>query len=272
MQVSTRILPHTKIRPGSGWQALNLRQVWQFRDLALAFAARDIKLRYRQTALGIAWVVLQPLIAAGIFSFIFGKVAQLDTSFVFSYTGMLGWTVFSSILTKSAGCLVQNAGLISKVAFPRLVLPASTIFSTLLDFAVALAMFAALAFVYKVKLSLAIALLPAWLLLFVMLAAGCGLFASALMVNYRDVQHILPVLTSFLLYASPVGYPVPERYRAFFELNPLTGLLEAFRWSLLGGVEPDWKGVLYSAAVAVIALLGGAFAFRKMERKFADVI
>jgi len=277
--VNAQALPTIKLRPVSGWQALNLRQVWQYRDLVLAFAARDVKLRYRQTVLGVAWVIAQPLIAAGIFSFVFGKIAKLDTGvvpyFVFSYAGMLAWNVFSATLVKTSGCLVQNAGLISKIFFPRLVLPVSILFSTLIDFLVALAMLGVMLAVCKIPVTIAVLLLPVWMLILLMLATGCGLFASSLMVSYRDVQHILPVLTQFLLYASPVGYAashVPSQFRFIYDLNPLAGVIEAFRWSLLGVEKPDWAAVIYSADAAIAVLLAGAFAFKKMERAFADVI
>lgn len=276
--MSGQSYPITKIRPVSGWQALDIAQVWRFRDLMLAFASRDIKLRYRQTALGAIWVIVQPLIAAGIFSLVFGKIAKIDSGgvpyFIVAYVGMLGWNVFGSTLLKTSGCLVQNAGLISKIFFPRLVLPVSTIFSTLLDFAIALAALAVMLVFYKIPVSAAILLLPAWVLVILMLATGCGIFASALMVSYRDVQHILPVLTQFLLYASPVGYPisaVPDKYRLLFDLNPLTGVLEAFRWSLCGGTV-EWRSVVYSAVASVAALFAGAFFFQRMERQFVDVI
>jgi lipopolysaccharide transport system permease protein len=270
--VNPPALPLTKVRPQNGWQALNLAQLWHARDLLLAFAARDVKLRYRQTALGIAWVLLLPLVSAGIFSFVFGKVAGLNTGFPFSYVGLLCWNAFGSTLTKTSGSLVQNSGLISKIFFPRLILPASTILSTLLDFLVALAIFPVLLFIYKIPVTPAIALLPFWLLLTILLATGCGLFAAALMVSYRDVQHILPVLIPFLLYASPVGYAVPARYHSVFAWNPLTAILNGFRWSLLGTGGPSWQAVLYSSAVAVAVLLGGIFAFKNKEREFADVI
>jgi lipopolysaccharide transport system permease protein len=256
-------------------QALDVAQVWQFRDLLLAFAARDLKLRYRQTALGIAWVVLQPLVAAGIFSFVFGKIAKLDVSFLSTYTGLLAWNAFSSTLTKASGSLVQNSGLISKVFFPRLVLPLSTILSTLVDFLVGLAVLAGLMVFYKMTPSWPVVFMPVCLLLLLMLATGCGLYAAALMVSYRDVQHILPVIIPFLLYASPVAYPVsqvPLQYRGWYDLNPLCGLLEAFRWSLLGGAAPDTRALAWACAVALITMGGGMYAFKKMEGRFADVI
>jgi lipopolysaccharide transport system permease protein len=271
--------PYITIRPSSGWQAINLRELWQFRDLLLAFAQRDVKLRYRQTALGVVWVILQPLLAAGIFSFVFGKVAKLPSDglpyFVFSYAGLLGWNAFSATLTKVSGCLLQNSNLVSKVYFPRMVLPLSTVFSTLIDFGVAFAMMAVMMAIYHVALTPGILLLPVWLALLVMLALGCGLYAAALTVSYRDVQYMLPVLTQLLLYAAPVAYAiskVPEHLRAIYLLNPIAGLIMAFRWSLLGTGRLDAGATAYAVLVTIAVFAGGAFSFKKMERKFADVI
>ncbi len=272
--------PHLTIQPTAGWQAINLRELWQFRDLLTTLAQRDVKLRYRQTALGVVWVILQPLISAGIFSFVFGKVAKLPAPagvpyLVFSYAGLLAWNAFSSTLGKTSGCLLSNSNLVSKVYFPRLALPLSTVFSTLIDFGVALVMMIALMLINHVVPTAAVLLMPVWLLLVILLAMGVGLYTSALMVSYRDVQFILPVMTQFLLYASPVAYSaalIPAKYKLIFMANPLTGLLEAFRWSMLGTAHPNWNSVAYAAAVSVLVFVLGAFSFKKMERKFADVI
>jgi len=272
--------PTLSIVPTSGWQAINLPELWQFRDLLTTLAQRDVKLRYRQTSLGVLWVILQPLLAAGIFSFVFGKVAKLPAPngipyLVFSYAGLLAWNAFSSTLTKTSSCLLQNSNLVSKVYFPRLALPLSTVFSTLIDFGVAFVVMIVLMLVNHVMPHLGILLLPVWLLLIVLLALGVGLYASALMVSYRDIQYVLPVVTQFLLYASPVAYSaslVPAKYRLIFEINPLTGLLEAFRWSLLGVGNFPLAAVTYSAIITVVVLVAGAFSFKSMERKFADVI
>ena len=272
--------PHLTIQPTAGWQAINLPELWQFRDLLTTLAQRDVKLRYRQTSLGVIWVILQPLIAAIIFAFVFGKVAKLPSApgvpyLVFSYAGLLAWNAFSSTLTKTSGCLLQNSNLVSKVYFPRMALPLSTVFSTLIDFGVALTMMALLMVINHVVPSAALLLLPVWLLLTILLATGIGMYTSALMVSYRDVQFILPVVTQFLLYASPVAYSaalIPHKYKLIFEVNPLTGLLEAFRWSLLGTAAPAWSAVAYAAAASVLVFVLGAFSFKKMERKFADVI
>ncbi len=271
--------PYLTIKPSAGWQAINLREIWQFRDLLTTLAQRDVKLRYRQTALGVLWVVLQPLLAAGIFSFVFGKVAKLPSDglpyFIFSFAGLLAWNAFSSTLTKASGCLLQNANLVSKVYFPRLVLPLSTVFSSLIDFAVALVLMAVLMALYHIVPGVGLLLLPVWLALILMLAVGAGLYTSALTVTYRDVQYVLPVLVQFLLYASPIAYAVsavPSHLRMVYFLNPLSGLFEAFRWSLLGTGHLAPGEVAYSAIVTVLVFLGGAFSFKKMERKFADVI
>jgi lipopolysaccharide transport system permease protein len=271
--------PHLIIKPSTGWQSLNLREIWQFRDLLFTLAVRDIKLRYRQTALGAIWVVLQPLVAAGLFSFVFGKVAKLKSDgtdyFLFSYAGMLGWNLFSGAMTRASGCLVGSAHLVSKVYFPRLILPLSTIYSVVIDFGVAFVMLCILMVTKSSVPHFGILLLPIWSILLLMLALGIGLYASALMVTYRDVQHVLPVVSQFLLYASPVAYSVssvPESMRAFFYINPIAGLISAFRWSILPKTDVAWGYVAYSAAVAVVLFVTGAFAFKKMERKFADII
>lgn len=280
MESLTSPKPHLTIQPTTGWQAINLRELWQFRDLLTTLAQRDVKLRYRQTALGVVWVVLQPLISAGIFSFVFGKVAKLPSLsgvpyLVFAYAGLMAWGAFSSTLGKTSGCLLANSNLVSKVYFPRMALPLSTVFSTLIDFSVALVMMVVLMVINHVVPSLAVLLLPVWLLLIILLATGVGLYMSALMVSYRDVQFILPVATNFLLYASPVAYTaarIPAKYELIFMANPLTGLLEAFRWSLFPTAHPNWNSVAYAAAVSVVVFVLGAFSFKKMERKFADVI
>jgi len=276
--------PLIKIRPPKGWAALRLGDLVEFRDLLVALAGRDIKLRYKQTLLGVAWVVLQPLLAAGIFTFVFGVIAGMKSTgpsyFAFSFAGLLGWTAFSSTLSKASASMVGNAHLVSKVYFPRLVLPLSTLGSTLLDFAVSLLVMALLLVVYRTVPSAAVLLLPLWLGAILCLALGLGLAAAALTVSYRDVQYILPVIIPFLMYASPVAYEVtaaPEHVRFVLYLNPMTALLEGLRWSLLGGnpagmVPPTAGWLVYSLAFALLFLAAGAIVFKRMERRFADVI
>ena len=271
--------PYLVIKPTSGWQALDLREIWQYRDLLMTLAMRDVKLRYRQTALGVVWVILQPLLGAAIFAFVFGRVAKLPSDgvpyFLFAYAGLLGWNAFSSTLTKASAVLVGSAHLVSKVYFPRIVLPQSTVFSTLIDFGVAFVLMVGLMVINHVVPTAALLLLPVWFLLIMMLAVALGLFASALTVTYRDVQYVMPVFVQMLLYASPVAYAVsvvPKEVRGYYFLNPVAGLLEAFRWSLLGRGHLNLGYVAYSAVVAITLLVAGAYSFKKMERRFADII
>ncbi len=276
--------PLRTLRARPGWQTLNIGELWLFRDLLLTLAQRDVKLRYRQTAVGALWVVLQPLLAAGIFSFVFGKVANLPAPqgvpyFVFSYAGLLGWTVFSGTVIKVSASLVQNSNLISKVYFPRLILPLSMMFSTLIDFGVALTLLPILMLIAHVVPGIGLLTLPLWFALIMMLALGIGMHTAALAVTYRDVQYVIPVLMQFFLYATPVAYmlsyamsKIPPAFQPFYFLNPMAGLLEAFRWSLLGHGTLPLVPVAYAAAVSVLVFFGGAYSFKKMERKFADVI
>ncbi|MEY2591837.1 MAG: lipopolysaccharide transport system permease protein [Acidimicrobiaceae bacterium] len=267
------------IRPRPGWRAVDLRELWHSRDLLRVMAIRDIKLRYRQTALGAVWVVLQPLLAAGIFSFVFGRVAKLPSGgipyFAFAYAGLLGWNIFSSTISKASSSLVANGGLLSKIYFPRLILPLSTVSGTLLDFAVALAAMTYLIVSYHTFRGFAVLALPFWVLLALMLAGGIGLIAAAVQVSYRDVGQIVPVFMQLVLYASPVAYSVdavPSHLRTLYTLNPVVGMLEGFRWSLVGGGPIRLWAVVYSTVFGAVLLVFGALSFTRMERKFTDVI
>lgn len=278
-----RATPATVIVPPAGWSALDLRELWRFRELVATLAIRDVKLRYKQTVLGILWVVLQPLAAALIFAFLFGRVAGFSSAgvpyVVFALAGLVGWQLFHTALTQASNCLLANAQLVSKIWFHRLALPLSTVPAALLDFLVASAVLALLLLVNGIGVPAAVLLLPAWIALLLALALGLGLFAGALAVRYRDVQRILPVATQLLLYASPVAYTaatVQERVSAdvfrVYMLNPLAGLLEALRWSLLGIAPTSWSVVAYAGATSVAVLVAGALFFQNRERSFADVI
>lgn len=276
---TARRRPHMTLRASSGWVALNLGEVWRFRDLLFTLAVRDLRLRYKQTALGVVWVVLQPLMAAGIFSFVFGKVAGMPSDglpyFLFSYAGLMGWNLFSATVTKISGSLVGNAHLISKVFFPRLVLPLSAIPSVLIDFGVAVGMMAVLMALYGVVPGWGLLLAPGLTAILLLFAAGIGLCTASLTVSYRDVAYILPVALQILLYASPVAYAVsavPEHLRFWYQLNPLSALLEAMRWSILGSGSFDWSMLAYAAAASVVVMAIGLFSFKRMERRFADII
>jgi lipopolysaccharide transport system permease protein len=271
--------PHLTIRPRSAFAPVNVRELWEFRDLLLVLAGRDVKLRYRQTVLGVAWVVLQPLLAAGILSFVFGQVARLPSEgipyFVFSFAGFLGWSAFSATLSKASSSLVGNASLVSKAFFPRLLLPLSVVGSVLVDLVVGLAMMAVLLVLSGIAPRPAVLLAPVWLIILLLTALGAGLGAASLMVRYRDVQYILPVASQLLLYASPVAYglaAVPAAAQSVFLLNPLAGAIEAFRWSLLGTARLHVGGLVYSAGASVVIFVLGAIGFIRLERQFADVI
>jgi lipopolysaccharide transport system permease protein len=276
--VDQRDVPVVVIRPSKGLRALDLKELVRSRELLLSLAVRDVKLRYRQTALGGAWIIVQPLLAAGVFSFVFGNVADLPSDgvpyFVFAFAGMLGWNVYAGTLGKSSSSLLANAALVSKVYFPRLVLPLSSALSVVIDFVVASGVMAVILVVTDLSPGPAVALLPIWIVALLGLALGTGLTTSALAVRWRDFAYIVPVLAQFLLYVSPVAYAldaIPARFRTLYSMNPLVGLLEAVRWSVLGTNRPGWP-LIWSLACAVVVFLVGVIAFRQSERRFADFI
>jgi lipopolysaccharide transport system permease protein len=273
--------PPTRIlRARKSWLAADPRELWEFRGLMLRFAARDLTLRYRQTALGVVWVILQPLLAAGILAFVFGNVADLPAPdgipyFLFTLVGTVGWTAFSLVATRSSGSLVANAPLVQKVFFPRVLLPISTACSTMVDLAVSLCLFAAVLVVQGAHSGVGIITFPIWLAMFVTLGLGLGLASCSLNVRFRDVGYVLPVLVQFLLFLSPVAYTldaVPASARTLYELNPLAGLLEGLRWSLLGTPRPSLGLSLYSISVSIVVFVFGFLLFHRLEREFADVI
>lgn len=271
--------PLMVIRPRGRWPGLGLGEAWRFRGLAVTFASRELRVRYRQTALGVTWFVLQPIIVAGTLAFLFGAVARMPPEgaprLVFTLAGVLGWNLFSGIVTRGSQILVANAQLISKVYFPRELLPMSVALTALVDLAVALPLFAVVAAVNGLAWSWAILTLPLWVLLAGLLATGLALFASAVAVWYRDLLLVVQLLLQILLYLSPLAYSlssVPERYRTFVSINPLTPILEGFRWCLLGGSGLSPLGAVHGAVVAVGFFLAGLLAFRRLERSFADVV
>lgn len=269
----------TIILPPGRLNLPSIRALWEAREIFYQFGKRDILLRYRQTAVGVAWVFLQPLVSAGVFTLVFGGIAQLPSGgvpyFVFSYAGLLGWNLFNSIISRASTSLVANQALVAKVFFPRLIVPLSGMVSVLLDFLIAFGLFIVLLFVFGINPGWPILLLPFWVVLTVLIANGIGLAASAATVRYRDVSYFLPWMLQILLYGTPIAYSleaVPQNLLWLFNLNPLTWLLEGYRWSLLGQTAPDWWQVIaLIVAALVIAFLGLAI-FQRLERAFADVI
>jgi lipopolysaccharide transport system permease protein len=253
--------------------------MWEAREVFTSFGRRDVTLRYRQTALGVIWVVLQPLLAAGIFTLVFGEVARLPSGgvpyFVFSFAGMLAWNMISGIMSRAAPALVSNQHLVSRVFFPRIMMPLSTICSVLIDFAVSSCMMIVLLVAYRVNPGWPVALTPIWVASTLLLCGGIGSVCSALMVKYRDIQYIVPVVLQLLLYATPVAYSVdavPHKYRFFFDINPFAWILQEFHWSLLGGPHPPIWQIAGSVAMAIVTFLAGAAIFEQMERGIADYI
>ncbi len=254
-------------------------ELWQAREVVVRLAYRDIIVRYRQTILGVAWVIIQPVMSAGIFSLVFGTVAKLSSDglpyFLFSLAGMLAWNLFNGALTRASASLVANQALVSKVFFPRILVPISTIASVMLDFVVGLALAIVLLFVYGVNPGWPILLIPVWVVLIAMLGIGIGTAAAAMMVRYRDIGYILPWLLQIILYASPVAYSIqsiPKHLKWIFAANPITWLLDAFRWSLVGTTAPPLWQIISLCVVSVVLLFLGVLYFQSHEREFADMI
>lgn len=272
-------LPVTIVRPSRRWPRLGLKEVWEYRDLLYFLVWRDIKVRYKQTALGAAWAVLQPVFATIVFSVVFGRLARVPSDGVpypvFAYVALLPWQLFASCLTESANSLVGSQNLIKKVYFPRVIIPLSTVLAGLVDFAVSFLVLLALLFHYHIGLTASLAVLPALLLFVVMAALSVGLWLSALNVEYRDVRYTLPFLSQIWMYATPVVYSsslVPARWRPLYGLNPMAGVVEGFRWAVLGRSGSLGAEVWVSAVVVVLLLMGGLVYFRRMESTFADVV
>jgi lipopolysaccharide transport system permease protein len=268
-----------RIGPPQGWLELNLREMADYRELLYFFVWRDIKIRYKQTAIGAAWAVLQPLLTMVVFSLFFGKLAKMPSLGlpypVFYYTALLPWTYFATALQNASNVVVDQQRVITKVYFPRLILPASAVISGLVDFAVGFLLYIPLQLYYGIIPTRAMLLLPVFLLLAVLTALGVGLWLSALNAVYRDVRYVVPFLVQFWMLASPVAYPssvVPARWRVVYGLNPMTGVIESFRWSLTGQGRPPDLQLLASASMVVLMLLAGLVYFQRMETTIADVV
>ena len=271
------------IEPSRGWVSLRLRDLWEYRELLYFLVWRDVKVRYKQTALGIAWIVLQPVVSMVIFSVLFGGLLKVPSGGVpypiFAYAALLPWNYFAASLSRSSTSVVGSAHLITKVYFPRLVIPISGVLSGLVDFGVAFLVLIGLMAYYRVSPTPAVVLLPAFLLLAMLTALGFGLWLSALNVRFRDVNYLIPFLVQIWMYLTPVVYGstlIPERFRFLLGLNPMTGVVEGFRWALLGNRLADAQapGVLFviSIAITLLVLVSGAIFFRRTEDSFADII
>lgn len=271
-------LPVIRIQPSRGWKVLNLRELWKYRELLYFLTWRDVKVRYKQTALGAAWAIIQPFFTMVVFSLFFGRLAKVPSDGVpypiFSYAALLPWNYFAYALGQAGNSLVGSANLIRKVYFPRLVIPLASVLAGLVDFAIAFMVLLGMMVYFGVRPTTGALLLPAFLLLALVTALGVGLWLSALNVKYRDVRYIIPFLTQFWMFATPVAYPsslLSEPWRTLYGLNPMVGVVEGFRWALLG-TQPPSAMIGMSAAVAGVLLVSGAFYFRRMEKTFADVV
>ena len=268
------------IRPPKGLVEVNLPEIWKYRELLYIFAWRDIKVRYKQTVLGIAWAIFQPFVTMVIMSVIFGRLAGVPSEGIpypiFLYTGLLIWNYFSSALTSASDCLVNNEGIIKKVYFPRLILPLSTAVTPLVDFCFAfLVLIGMMVYFQYTPTLLGIVFLPILLLITLLSASGLGFFLASVNVKFRDVRYILPFFIQILLYVTPVIYPlsiVPEQYRWILSLNPMAGVISFARATILGSGSIDWLHLGYSALASVIIVILGIAYFRKTERFFADIL
>jgi len=272
-------LATTLIRPSRNWVSLKLRDLWEYRELLYFLVWRDIKVRYKQTALGAAWAILQPFLTMVVFSLFFGRLAGVPSDGIpypiFAYTALLPWQLFAHALHESGNSLVANQQLITKVYFPRLVIPISAVLAGLVDFAVGFVVLLGMMFYYGIVPTAAVLALPLLLLLAVATALAVGLWLSALNVKYRDVRYVIPFLTQFWLFATPIAYSsslVPARLRPFYGLNPMAGVVEGFRWALLGKAGGIGPLVFVSALAVAVLLVGGLIYFRRMEKTFADIV
>ena len=272
-------VPVFTVKPSRGWISLQLGELWKYRELIYFMTWRDIKVRYKQTVLGAAWAIIQPFFTMVVFSLFFGKLAKVPSDGIpypiFAYAALVPWTFFANGLNQSSNSLVGNANLIKKVYFPRLVVPFSSVISGLVDFVLAFIVLVGMMLVYGIFPTINIVWLPLLLLLTLVSGLGVGLWLSALNVQFRDVRYTVPFLIQFWLFATPIAYPsslLSEPWRTLYGINPMVGVVEGFRWALLGTPTAPGPMCMVSSLVALALLVGGAFYFRRMEKTFADVI
>lgn len=267
------------LRPTRGWSALNLKDLWLFRELIYFLTWRDIKVRYKQTILGAAWAIIQPLINMIVLTIIFGNLAKLSTEGIprpiFTFTALLPWGLFSKALTDAGRSMLANRSMITKVYFPRLIIPMASVMGGVVDFAIQFGILLIMMLFYRIYPTTAIWTLPFFILLALATALGFGLWLSALNVLYRDIGYILPFLTQIWLLVTPVAYSIqeiPPRWQTIYALNPMVGVVEGFRWALLGAENPPSAVLAVSSIIALIILVSGLYYFRRMERTFADQV
>ena len=278
--VSTKMKEEVLVlRPTRGWGSLNLRELWVFRELIYFLIWRDVKVRYKQTVLGAAWAILQPFLSMVVFSVFFGGLLKVSSDNVpypiFSYTGLLPWGVFSKALTDAGRSLVTNRTMITKIYFPRLVIPLASVLAGVVDFLLAFVVLLGMMWYFKIHLTSNVWFLPLFLLLALVTALGVGLWLSAMNVIYRDIGYIIPFLTQLWFYITPIVYPssdIPEKWRLVYALNPMVGVVEGFRWALLDTDTAPGPMVAVSAAIAIVIMMTGLFYFRRIERTFADMV
>ena len=271
--------PHIRIQPSSGWVSLKLRELWEYRELLYFLTWRDIKVRYKQTVLGASWAIIQPFFTMIVFSLFFGRLGKMPSDGlpypIFSYAALVPWSFFAYGLAQSSNSLVSSSNLIKKIYFPRLAIPIATVFSGVIDFILAFAVLLAMMLWYGIIPTLNIIWLPFFVLLTFVTALGVGLWLSALNVKYRDVRYVVPFLTQFWMFATPIAYSsslLSEPWRTVYGLNPMVGVVEGFRWALLGTDTRPGPMILVSSIAALLILVSGAFYFRRMEKGFADVV
>lgn len=270
---------HIRLAPAKGWVGLRLRELWDYHELLYFLVWRDVKVRYKQTALGAAWAIIQPLFMMIVFTLFFHRLAKIPSDGLpyqlFAYAALVPWTFFANGLTQSADSLVGSANLIRKVYFPRLAIPIASVLAGVVDFTIAFVVLLLMMVYYGVSPTINIVWLPLLLLLALTTALGVGLWLSALNVQFRDVRYAVPFLMQFWMLATPIAYSssaLPEPWRTWYGLNPMSGVVEGFRWALLGKSESPGGIVWVSALVAVTLLIGGAYYFRRMEKSFADLV
>jgi lipopolysaccharide transport system permease protein len=267
------------IEPVHNWFGINLKELWDYRELFWILAMREVQLRYRQTLLGVTWVILQPLLTTAIFTVVFGGLMKTPSDNVnyilFAFVGLLPWGVFSQSLQRAGISLTREINLITKIFFPRIIIPISSATSTLVDFLVSLVLMVILLLVYKIPVSINILTIPVLLFFTMLLSIGVGIVFAALNVYYRDFTYVLPFVVQVWMYASPLAYSsklIPQSWSWVYDLNPLVGIINGFRWAILGTTDFPLKSLIYSIMISILILIIGLALFRRLERSFADVI